>query len=312
MRKLVHGLVGAALVVAGTGTAATAVLAAPAWCVPGGRVAAAALPARLAAGTCEADGVTIADGPASVVLPERGTGVAASVLTTTGAHVLRVARAADGSVTIERDLPAALAPEASAQAAASACSSSAFVKLGYRVGTTYRWRYNAANAPANVRAGALTALKAATSAITNGNDGCGIAGKPRVGHAFAGTTAAAPGVSASGGCGVADRTSVTGWKSLTSGALAVTCTRWAGTGNVVTESDAALNTRYAWVTGTAACSNALDLQGVVTHERGHTFGLGHAPDADLTMYPSLPYCDPKWRTLGRGDLLGLFSIYGRA
>lgn len=281
-------------------------------------MSAAALPARLPAGVCDRAGVTITEGAAAVRLPSRGRGVVASVLTTRGDYLLNVARRNDGSLKIQRG-PAAQDQEQNA-AVISGCTSSAFVKLGTKVKGSYAWKYNGRGAPANVAGSALVNIKTATNNITNGVDDCGIAGKPRVGNSYTGSTAATPGVQSTATCpsaSTADLVNVTGWKSLTkAGVLATTCTHFYVADNTVADSDVAINTRVRWVTATSGCSNAYDLQGVMTHERGHTYGLGHpaqtAANNGLTMDATVPTCDYYARTLGRGDLLGLFSIYGKA
>ena len=51
--------------------------------------------------------------------------------------------------------------------------------------------------------------------------------------------------------------------------------------------------------------------GVMTHERGHTYGIDHeTASSALTMYPIIKACDFSRRTLGKGDLNGLLNIYG--
>ena len=316
--KATRGLAAAAVLLAVTGVGASAQAQpgspTPAWCTAGGTVAAAALPAQLPAGTCDRD-ITITDGAAGVRLPAPGLTVSASVLTVRGAQLLTVTRSVDGSVTIRRGAPAPTAP--AAPAASSACSSSAFVDLGYQVGGTYRWLYNGKGAPANVAGSALASLKTATVNIASGKDDCGIAGTPRTGQAYAGATSKAPGITSDARCASGpDQVNVTGWKALTaSGVLAVTCTYSFSGSHDVADSDAAINTKFKWVTATSGCSNAYDLTGVMTHERGHTYGLGHpaaiSANAGLTMYPSVRACDFTKRTLGKGDVLGLFHIYGK-
>jgi len=319
MLRVARGLVATAVVLAVTGGGASALAEpgspAPAGCKAGGTLAAAALPTGYPASICDHDGIVVTDGAAAVRVPARGLTVSAAVLTVSGDQLLTVARSAGGSVTIRRGLPARTAPDA--PAASTACSSSAFVDLGYQVGGTYGWHYNGKSAPGNVAGSALANLKTATSNITSGKDDCGIAGKPKTAQAFAGTTSKAPGITSDARCGSGpDQVNVTGWKSLTaSGVLAVTCTYYNGSHNVI-DSDAAINTKFKWVTAASGCSGAYDLQGVMTHERGHTFGLGHpaaiTANKGLTMYPSVASCDFSKRTLGRGDLLGLFKIYGKS
>lgn len=318
MGRATRGLVAAGLVLAGVTAGGTSALAAsgghaPAWCTPGSPVAASELPARFAASSCDTAAMTITDGPASVSVPARGLTVSAAVLTTTGTRLLSVAHSADGWVSVRRGLPASTAPAAPA---ASGCTSSAYKDLGYQVGGGYAWKYNGKGAPSNVAGSALANIKTATSNMASGRDDCGIAGKPRTGQSFTGTTTKAPGITSDARCQSGpDQINVTGWKALTAnGVLAVTCTYSFTGSHDVADSDAAINTKFKWVTSSAGCNNAYDLQGVMTHERGHTYGLGHVSGSGtqgLTMYPSVRACDFSIRTLGKGDLLGLFHIYGK-
>lgn len=304
MRVLVVG----ALALGALSAVPAAAQAGPAWCADGARVSVSNLPAGFAAGTCEA-AVTVVNGAASVRLPARGTAVTASVLTTRGEDMLTVARAASGAVTVGRD-----GVPSGSDTAQSACSSSGYQVLGYHVAGGYRWSYTGRGAPANVAGSAAGVIRTATTNITSGRDDCGIAGRPATSHRYLGTTGTAPGITSSASCGSNDGKSVTGWKSLSApGVLAVTCTYYNTGTHAVAASDAAINTRYRWAVSRSGCSNAYDLEGVMTHERGHTFGLGHSTaDPGLTMYPSVRACDFSKATLGRGDLLGLFKIYGKA
>ncbi|MGW1764472.1 matrixin family metalloprotease [Streptomyces sp. NPDC002073] len=58
-------------------------------------------------------------------------------------------------------------------------------------------------------------------------------------------------------------------------------------------------------------SNLSDIRSVGTHEAGHVFGMGHVGSGhnNLTMYTNSYTCSTRARTLGKGDILGLRSIY---
>lgn len=57
-----------------------------------------------------------------------------------------------------------------------------------------------------------------------------------------------------------------------------------------------------------------DLEGVMTHERGHSLGLTHVLPLDdhptLTMSRRPDNCDRDYRDLAKGDIRGLQRIYG--
>ena len=63
----------------------------------------------------------------------------------------------------------------------------------------------------------------------------------------------------------------------------------------------------------ATCNNLYDLEGVATHERGHTFGLGDLNTNDhpnLTMRGIMATCRLEMRSLGKGDIKGLNDLCG--
>jgi len=115
-----------------------------------------------------------------------------------------------------------------------------------------------------------------------------------------------------------DGNSVVTFGDLPSGILAVTC-NWGivrpGYDDTVA-SDIKINkTNARWTTSprSGSCRGMYDLEGVMTHERGHTFGLGHVSETghgNLTMSTSLNGpCQMAERSLGRGDVLGLGEKY---
>ena len=73
--------------------------------------------------------------------------------------------------------------------------------------------------------------------------------------------------------------------------------------------------RAHWFTGRTvptACKGIISLEGTAAHELGHVFGLVDlyaCAHENLTMYGSPAFCSLKQATLGRGDVLGLRSLY---
>lgn len=104
-----------------------------------------------------------------------------------------------------------------------------------------------------------------------------------------------------------------GFGRLPLGTLAVTCT-WFDTGTrSAVESDVRFNRKHRWyATRPAGCSGRFGIQAVMTHERGHTFGLGHVSEQShgrLTMSTRIRACEEGPKTLGRGDVRGLRAKY---
>jgi hypothetical protein len=187
--------------------------------------------------------------------------------------------------------------------------------MGYKFSGTFIWYRNTANTPRSVSSTAGTAIIQATTATASGSNRCGFTRTPRLGQSYRGLTTRKPQVTAAGTCySSGDGYSVTGWMRLPK-VLAYTCSYYRRQGSkwVVSESDMALSTSFDWFTGSVprGCTYTFDLRGVVAHERGHTFGLGHVSSgSSLTMAPYSQPCTTANRTLGYGDYRGLSTMYG--
>ncbi|HEX9891789.1 MAG TPA: matrixin family metalloprotease [Actinomycetota bacterium] len=198
----------------------------------------------------------------------------------------------------------------------AACTDPAYSLEGWRESSIHRWRFNARSTPAGLSVTQVrTALLQATSAITGATNSCGMADNVSARASFDGDTSTGTNINSSGSCGSRDGISVTGFGKLPSGALAVACV-WYSTASrpyEVVESDVKLNRNYAWfTTRPVPCADRYDIQSVVAHERGHTFGLGHVSEADhagQTMSTQGRPCSISERTLGQGDVLGLEALY---
>jgi uncharacterized protein (TIGR03382 family) len=62
-------------------------------------------------------------------------------------------------------------------------------------------------------------------------------------------------------------------------------------------------------TGPRAGCVAYDVQNTVTHEAGHTMGLGHTTDVTATMYAFAPVGETSKRILHPDDIQGICDIY---
>ncbi|GIU99967.1 MAG: hypothetical protein KatS3mg014_1583 [Actinomycetota bacterium] len=105
---------------------------------------------------------------------------------------------------------------------------------------------------------------------------------------------------------------------LPQGVVGMTCVWywvWPDWWDEVAESDVRLNKNdYSWtVTPGSGCAGATyDVESIVAHERGHTFGLddlSYHYHGNLTMAGAADACSKYLRTLGAGDMDGLEYIY---
>jgi hypothetical protein len=97
------------------------------------------------------------------------------------------------------------------------------------------------------------------------------------------------------------------------GTDAITLTTWNTNSQAMIESDMYIGSNRGIVdTLPANCSGKLDLQTIVTHEWGHSYGLAHETSGpDEVMFPNKPYCQPGLRRhLGEGDYDGMAALYG--
>ena len=282
------------------------------------------LPAIVDLDDCPVNGRDIVDGEVSTVLPPPGEGIYAETLTTDGPHELLVTRTPDGTIELsnvggdfggdseEEGAGSSLAGDRTLSAA-KGCDQAAFDDNPFAVGAGASYKVNRNTTPNELtRRGALGAIRRGTANITNTRNPCRLGDRVPVGFVYSGKTAR---LADAGGnrCSRSDDLSVVSFGKLPKGVLAVTCTTF--NSGKVKASDMNINKANAeWTTRpTKSCRGRYDLESVVTHERGHTFGLGHVSEGSggaLTMNPVIEgYCETSWRTLGRGDVLGLDGKY---
>ena len=285
------------------------------------------LPRVVEPGECPAKGRVIEDVGVGSVIPEPGEGVYAEALTTAGAQELEVTRFPDGTIELEHvgddsgDLPA-IEPATEALAAARAsgeCSDDAYTNLSWRVteelGLSYS--FNRSSTPREIRADAAQgAISSGGTNITGTRNNCGLEDQVPAEMTYLGDTNSDANISRTN-CESNDGSSVVSFGDLADSTLAGTCT-WRDNPsrpNEVTESDVKINkANFNWAANPRArtCRDKHDLQSVMTHEWGHTFGLGHVSEeahGRLTMSPLIRECQKSERTLGKGDVHGLNDKY---
>lgn len=159
-----------------------------------------------------------------------------------------------------------------------------------------------------------SAIMGASYTIGAGVNSCGLSSAPKLNITVGAYTTANSNIAgAENRCSATnDGKNVIDFGNLTGGTLALAC--WRGSGSSISSADIRIdNTSRSWAAPGATCSGSkYDLQGVLTHEFGHFVGLGHTSEhgrGDLVMSPSSGPCDTTQRKLGKGDLLGLLSLY---
>lgn len=184
----------------------------------------------------------------------------------------------------------------------------------------FTWVVNESSIPAYLdREGTLRAINDATATVALTRSSCPMPPGdppvlPRV--IYAGPTERQANVTTAGTCfpdANTDGINVVSFGPLPDDVVAVTCT-YSHDGDIW-QSDVMLNDTPHLFTLTPGhgCVDSYDLQAVMTHERGHSFGLAHVPETPhtdaLTMSGAMGRCDPSARTLATGDVLGLSHLY---
>lgn len=313
---------------------------APDACVEKGTIRAAQLPARVSSKTCDLVGRYVESGTVRLQVPLPGEGVGAAAVGRSGESELVIITDPNGDVLINEG-----GEEASAlvmttppmepcdrygvDGCLAPCADDNFntYSMNPKVKAKQPWFFKASSTPASMTAAeSLTAIKAGTRNIVTGNNDCQLPDPLSQTAPYKGATTRGTGISVAGTgssrtnmCGRANGVNVVDFGSL-AGELGLTC--WRIRMNTIdfryyiVEADIRLMKSAPWTLSPndPACSNRFDLQGLVTHERGHAFGLDHADSgrdahSHQTMYVAPYPCSSYWRTLGLGDHSGLAFLY---
>ncbi|WP_168214150.1 matrixin family metalloprotease [Prauserella flavalba] len=282
-------------------------------CPGAGPVHAAELATPVPVADCGLAGrtVTAAQGVGARV-PERGMSVTVSALTRTGSIDLTVTND-DGMVSATAEH---VGGTQRAAAQADPCAQSSYVLIGGRWNRTLAWWYNASTAS---RAGlpastTLSALRWANQNMTLGDNDCGLpTNQFSARGAYQGNHTLYANIDSAGQCTskFPNNYNTISWGPTDSPEiLAITClAAYVDTG-FYAEADIYLASNKGFTDVMPAnCIGLVDLESVATHEWGHAFGLDHAFETDLTMYPTYADCDTKQRTLGLGDWQGMNALY---
>lgn len=310
-------------------------------CAGSGTIMASRLPARVSERRCDLVGRYVRSGVVRLQVPPPGESVGAAAVGTVGESELVLTTEDDGDVLVNDggeqtgSAPAATSEEPCDKYVLSGClppcadgNFNTYTASGNpRVKVKQPWFFKASSTPGTLtRTQALTHIKSGTQNVVNGNNDCLLPDPVSQTAPYKGKTSVGTGISVVGSgssrahsCGSSNGKNVVDFGALISPTLGLACWRSTSTDQGATwyivEADIRLLKSAAWTVNPdrLACSNKVDVQGVVTHERGHAFGLAHADSDDVhsnqTMYPSVFPCSSYGRTLGLGDHAGLDFLY---
>jgi hypothetical protein len=292
-------------------------------------VSAPNLPVTLNVENCPVGGRAITDNGVGTALPASGESIYVDALTKTGSQELEVTRYRDGTLELEHvgDESEETGEDSEFSAARSQgeCSDRAYNDADRRMAsredpTLSWWYFNRNSTPDELtRKAAVRALRGGGANITNTRSSCRMGDRVPEGLTYKGRINKLAQIDASSHCNGNDGESVVSFGGLPREILAMTCVIMALNGsdyNRVLSSDTKFNkTQVNWTTNpnSSSCRGRYDLEGVMTHERGHTFGLDHVSESShgkLTMSRRINGpCQSSERSLGRGDVLGLDRKY---
>lgn len=284
------------------------------------KIRAGALPAVVDEDRCPVEGRVVVDGGIGAVVPEPGMTITADATSTGGHQQLTVSNPRGDEISLG-DVGAESESSGLGTLASgpSPCQDSYFSSRGYKVYKYNRWYANVGSIPGSLsKVGAVSAMKRGGANIFRVQDSCGIRDRVKGELRYEGGTSRSVDINSNGSCNANDGKSVIGFGDLPDGTVAYACvSSWIvdNAPDRVAQSDIRLNKEdYAWTTRVrSSCSGRYDVESSVTHERGHTFGLGEASEGshgNLTMsQDSNGVCQTSERSLGRGDARGLNSKY---
>jgi hypothetical protein len=181
-----------------------------------------------------------------------------------------------------------------------------------------KWRFHAGSTPPTLtKTQALRGIKRGIGIITGSKNDCGLADTVSARHRYLGATRKPASLCVGRG---ADGVNVVSFGvPVHPDMLGLACSTWtvSSTGKRhVVESDIRLSSTTVWTTKPDApgcrVNTERDLVSVVAHEAGHVFGLDHplgTKAMNQTMSASQGTCNGAFRTLGRGDIVGLRKLY---
>ena len=255
-----------------------------------------------------------------MVVPEPGESVFAEAMSPRGSEHLEVSNPAGdalvlGAVGSESGAQETYATQSSGP---GACNDAYRNPWNSRLYNYLRYYFNRKSTPSYLAdVGAARAIEKAGNNVSRVRDSCGVGDRVPAVLKYRGVKRTSVDMDAGGTCKANDHTSVVGFGDLPRGSTGITCVwAWIQDGaDRINSADVRLNkVDYRWTTRvTRSCRGKQDVESTMTHERGHTFGLGDVPESshpNLTMSSrSNGTCQISERSLGKGDAIGLNEKY---
>ncbi|MDQ4142616.1 MAG: hypothetical protein M3198_02555, partial [Actinomycetota bacterium] len=199
----------------------------------------------------------------------------------------------------------------------SACNDDAYNHEGHVESHVHQWYIKTSSIPTDLnQSTAVERIRDGMRNITWANNDCGRPDYVGARADYQGSTSRSAEIDSNANCdsySSRDGYNVFDFGELPWSYVGYAC--WWYVGAELTESDVSLNSNRAWSNNPGTeCETygKFDIESVATHERGHTFGMGHVSETyhgNLTMSTEVDECDTRQRTLGLGDLLGLEVLY---
>jgi hypothetical protein len=318
------------------------------YCRASGPVSATSLPSVVSADECDLTGRLVTSGNVAVHVPGPGEGVSADGVEVGGESSLMVATMPNGDVHIDAagdvngiHVLGTNTGDPCVDGIATGCldpcvdTAHAVNSVDGKVKRSQPWWFNAGSRPDEfpTTAPVRDAIKAGSQNIVTTDNDCGLSDIVPKTAPYQGTTTRTSDMKfpngTSNSCkptGQSDGKNTVDFGRLISPTLGFACSFFTSNDGVhwfIKQADIRLridggagdptDTEWATVIDPNTCSDIHDVESVMTHERGHAFGLAHANANQShflqTMYPSGPPCYTYARTLGKGDRAGLNQLY---
>lgn len=192
-----------------------------------------------------------------------------------------------------------------------ACSDGAFTLDDFRESQTHQWHIKTSSIPSYLNVtNTIERIRNGIRNITQVFNDCGLADNVSATSNYQGSTTQGANHNGVSCTFPHDNINVVDFGHVPD-LLAVTCNN--DFNGELLNSDVRLSTTVTWtVNPGAGCSGKYDIESLMTHERGHTYGLDHVTGSDhtgLTMHPLFSFCGTSERTLALGDVRGLEQKY---